>query len=353
MPSFLAPKSTQIPLTHFQIKPSPFTTTNPTTFTHHHQQQREPFATKQQKLFLTQPEPTLKMSTIQENKPFDDNKFVTHACRLCNCKVFQVTSNKYEMRERYIHKKDHPCYYCEHTALSHRWTEEEIEFPFHEKDLEARRSLKGKNTPRAHIKTEHNSDVAEGEEFGFSPIEMSVLENAAKRESPTAPGSAPPTLPTEANSIPTEPEFPTGTLNLAKIMEYLALKSQYDSWERKNSDAKLDLVLSGISNLREEVTQVKNKLNGVLDDDFESEARSLPNSLLHDNQSQFWVLPEEQRMTRSPYPGLITSPTLPPNTEPPRANLNPFQPLTRPNNLHILLRHWRQRPRGDPQESFF
>jgi len=90
--------------------------------------------------------------------------------------------------------------------------------------------------------------------------------------SPTSGNVSSPPL-EDPNCTPTEPRVPTGKLTLTGIMEYLVLKNQYDTWERRNSDAKIHSVLSEI---REDLAYVKGKLGGVADDDFASAAMGTP-----------------------------------------------------------------------------
>lgn len=99
------------------------------------------------------------------------------------------------------------------------------------------------------------------------------IESTRQGESSPTSGNAPSPPPEDPNCTPTEPKVPTGKLTLTGIMEYLVLKNQYDTWERRNSDAKIHSVLSEI---REDLAYVKGKLGGVADDDFSSAATVTP-----------------------------------------------------------------------------
>jgi len=100
------------------------------------------------------------------------------------------------------------------------------------------------------------------------------IESTRPGESSPTSGNTPSPPPEDPNCIPTEPKVPTGKLTLTGIMEYLVLKNQYDTWERRNSHAMIRSVLSEIQG---DLAYVKGKLGSIpADDDFGSAATGTP-----------------------------------------------------------------------------
>jgi len=120
-------------------------------------------------------------------------------------------------------------------------------------------------------------------EIGKSPQRSPAIKNTAPKSAggkieSTRPGNSPPTSapsppPEDPNCTPTEPKVPTGKLTLTGIMEYLVLKNQYDTWERRNSHAKIH---SALSEIQEDLAYVKGRLGSVPHDDFASAATGSP-----------------------------------------------------------------------------